>query len=102
MFDYAEKLSNADDGFIIGYWDSWTGPFYNKYSTMKYSDGNTCLNGTDRSLTITLRCGTDNKIVEVTETTPCIYIMIFETPIQCHKNIAKTYSHPDPDDDDEL
>ena len=96
MFKDAKQIPKGGGSEVtIGYWDSWSGPENNEYSKMKYGNGATCWNGPARSLTVTLRCGIENKAVDVREPTRCEYTMIFETPSVCDEKIATSTLHAD-------
>jgi hypothetical protein len=69
MFNDVQQISNSRDRVIIGYFNSWSGETNNKYLQMKYSNGDICSNGQSRSLTVTFRCGVENRIVDVQEPT---------------------------------
>jgi len=64
----------------LGQWGKWEG---NNYKIMFYDDGLKCFNGPKRSTKITLICGADNAILEVSEPAKCEYAMTFSTPAAC-------------------
>ncbi|CAF1597225.1 unnamed protein product, partial [Didymodactylos carnosus] len=95
MFKSAVQIPKGGGSEVtIGYWESW-GSEPNKYSVMKYTNGVSCWNGPSRSLTIHLRCGIENRAIDVREPTKCEYAMIFETPAVCDENIGAKLSHQD-------
>ncbi|CAF2037209.1 unnamed protein product [Rotaria magnacalcarata] len=95
MFKTAKQISKGGSSQVtIGYWDSWSGPKDDKYLKMKYSNGATCWNGPPRSLTVTLKCGTEQKLSDVREPSRCEYTMTFETPLACDETIANRSLHP--------
>ncbi|CAF4894085.1 unnamed protein product [Rotaria socialis] len=95
MFKTAKQISKGGSSEVtIGYWDSWSGPKDDKYLKMKYSNGATCWNGPPRSLTVTLQCGTEQKLSDVREPSRCEYTMTFETPLACDETIANRPLHP--------
>ena len=47
----------------LGSWGEWTGPEEDKYSSMKFTGGQTCWNGPARSSQVFLHCGSDNVLV---------------------------------------
>lgn len=61
---------------------SWQG-FEDDYTVMKFTNGQHCWNGPSRSLTVTLTCAAEHKIVAVDEPEVCKYDMRFETPAAC-------------------
>ena len=91
MFKDAKQISKGGGNDVsIGHWDSWCGPEDDKYLKMKYTNGASCWNGPSRSITVTLRCGLEHKIIDVREPSRCEYAMIFETPSACDETIATT------------
>jgi len=96
MFKDARQISKGGGSDVtIGYWDSWSGPENKKYSKMKYANGATCWNGPARSITTTLKCGLEHKIIDVREPSRCEYAAVFETPSACDENIAVASQHPE-------
>ncbi|XP_072020885.1 glucosidase 2 subunit beta-like [Amphiura filiformis] len=67
----------------LGKWDNWDGPDDNKYSRMRYTKGRNCWNGPDRSTTVLLKCGLENRLYSATEPEKCTYQFEFETPALC-------------------
>ena len=51
--------------------------------TFKFTGGEGCWNGPARSLTATARCGAENKLAEVIETSRCEYVATLVTPAAC-------------------
>ncbi|KAG8180886.1 hypothetical protein JTE90_018386 [Oedothorax gibbosus] len=68
---------------LIGLWEDWGGPEDDHYQNMKFSRGTSCWNGPNRSTVINLKCGTENKITSVVESSPCTYVFEFNTPALC-------------------
>ena len=48
-----------------------------------FSGGNRCSGGPLRSLTVTLQCGLDEKLLDVTEPAMCDYRAVLQTPAVC-------------------
>lgn len=67
----------------LGTWGSWRGPSGSPYTVMKYENGEKCWNGPNRSATITLTCGTEDRLVDASEPNRCEYSMEFSTPLVC-------------------
>lgn len=97
MFKTARQIPKGGGGgeITLGYWDSWFGPKENKYLSMKYTNGATCWNGPARSLTVTLECSVEQKLIDAREPSRCEYTVTFQTPLACDERIATTSSHPD-------
>ncbi|XP_034933878.1 glucosidase 2 subunit beta [Chelonus insularis] len=84
MFGRASQSAKSGGSEVsLGHWSEWIGPEHNKYSRMKFDKGLTCWNGPARSTVVDLRCGTENKLVSVSEPSRCEYAMIFTTPALC-------------------
>lgn len=87
------KNNNADTS--IGTWSSW-GPEENnksRYMMMKFTNGLACWNGPQRSTTVHLTCGLENKVISVSEPNKCEYEMKFETPAVCSEVIPSAHDH---------
>jgi protein kinase C substrate 80K-H len=98
MFKEVKQISraNGNNDVLIGRWDSWSGPANNRYERMTFNKGVTCWNGPTRSMTVTLQCGIEHRIMDVREPSRCEYAMLFETPSACDENIAtSSVSHLD-------
>ncbi|GIX98106.1 glucosidase 2 subunit beta [Caerostris darwini] len=67
---------------LIGLWEGW-GTGDDRYEHMKYSRGASCWNGPNRSVEVNLKCGTENEITSVEESSPCTYVIEFSTPALC-------------------
>jgi len=65
----------------LGKWDSWNDDF----TEMKFTRGTRCWNGPDRSTTVKVKCGKENKLLSVDEPNRCEYEYKFETPTVCKK-----------------
>ena len=88
LFDKAVQRSKSGGSEVnLGIWNEWIVNENNKYTKMKYDRGLSCWNGPNRSVTVTLKCGTENKILLVTEPNRCEYAMEFSTPAVCNVNV---------------
>jgi len=70
----------------LGKWGKWIEKDGNKYSSMKYENGQGCWNGPSRSALIRLSCGKENSLLSVVEPSRCEYEMEFKTPALCVKH----------------
>ncbi|XP_074577108.1 glucosidase 2 subunit beta-like [Curcuma longa] len=69
----------------LGRWEN----FEESYSVMKFSNGDRCWNGPDRSLKVRLRCGLKYELADVDEPSRCEYVAILSTPILCREEKLK-------------
>ncbi|XP_018021310.1 glucosidase 2 subunit beta isoform X1 [Hyalella azteca] len=86
-FDTASQIPKNGGGETrLGTWHDWegedTGP-RGKYSAMKYTNGQGCWNGPNRSTLVHLRCGVENELISAAEPSKCEYVFIFTTPAAC-------------------
>ncbi|KAG8177830.1 hypothetical protein JTE90_002664 [Oedothorax gibbosus] len=83
-FDKASQISKSGASDVsLGRWGSWAGPEENKYSKMKYDNGQLCWNGPSRSVMVHLQCGLENKLLSSSEPNRCEYLFEFSTPALC-------------------
>lgn len=83
-FDRTVQKSKTNHGETsIGSWSSWGAEGNDKYKKMIFLNGQTCWNGPARSTHVYLTCGTEHKIISVSEPNRCEYEMRFETPCVC-------------------
>ncbi|KAF9922829.1 hypothetical protein FBU30_007037 [Linnemannia zychae] len=78
MFGEAKQISNSDTS--LGTFSGWEG---DNYDTQLYTGGARCWNGPERSVKITMACGSENKILAVSEPSKCEYLYKMETPALC-------------------
>lgn len=79
LFGEAKQKSHSDTS--LGTFSSWEG---DNYDTQLYTGGARCWNGPERSVKVMMTCGTENKIVAVSEPSKCEYLYKMETPAVCH------------------
>jgi len=77
--------NNAGRKTNMGHWDGWQ----NGREVMIYKGGERCWGGPDRSTTVTLECGEENKVLDVKEPNKCEYAMKFKTPAACSEQELK-------------
>jgi len=75
----------------LGKWDGWAGPEGDKYSKMKFANGQGCWNGPARSSLVHVHCGVDNQLTAVSEPNRCEYEMHFTTPAVCKKPVGNPH-----------
>merc|ERR1711871_675004 len=78
-FDSARQLDKSGGSTSIGKWEG----FGDDGTTMKFGNGQHCWNAGARTLTVTLTCAAENRILGVEEPEVCKYAMRFETPAAC-------------------
>ncbi len=86
-----QRSKNGGRETSLGIWEKWSGSDGNQYSSMKYTKGEKCWNGPDRSTTVHLKCGVEDKIISASEPNKCEYAMDFTTPAAC---IGKVNAKP--------
>ncbi|CAI5739442.1 unnamed protein product [Peronospora destructor] len=75
----------------LGKWNGWYGgedkgsPSSGKvdYTRMRYSQGEKCYNGPERSVLLHLECGERDEILSVDEPSTCVYEMTVRSPLAC-------------------
>ncbi|XP_062196511.1 glucosidase 2 subunit beta-like [Phragmites australis] len=82
-----KKASQAEghSSTNLGRWDK----FEETYRVMRFSNGDRCWNGPDRSLKIRLRCGLSNELNDVDEPSRCEYAAVLSTPALCSEEKLK-------------
>ncbi|XP_011501518.1 PREDICTED: glucosidase 2 subunit beta [Ceratosolen solmsi marchali] len=80
----SQRSKNGGSEVSLGQWHDWVGPSSNRYSMAKFDRGHTCWNGPARTCLVTLRCGVENKLLQVSEPSRCEYAMEFATPALCN------------------
>ncbi|XP_014467688.1 PREDICTED: glucosidase 2 subunit beta [Dinoponera quadriceps] len=92
LYDKATQRSKSHGGSEVnlGQFNRFVGPTGNKFSRMEYDKGLTCWNGPPRSTLVTLSCGTETKLISVTEPSRCEYAMELTTPALCRTDSIET------------
>jgi len=89
LFGQAKQIPKSGSTFSLGKFSSWNDapgvevgspPYYHK---MKYTGGQRCWNGPERSATVVWTCGTENAIHTVSEPEKCEYHFTGTTPALC-------------------
>ncbi|XP_014235343.1 glucosidase 2 subunit beta isoform X1 [Trichogramma pretiosum] len=88
-----QRSKSGGSEVSLGQWREWIGPENAKYTKAKFDRGLTCWNGPSRSTIVTLTCGTENKLLSVSEPNRCEYAMEFSTPALCNPNVEKQDVH---------
>lgn len=92
LYDKASQRSKSHGGSEVnlGQFNKFAGPAGNRFSRMEYDKGLTCWNGPPRSTIVTLSCGTETKLISVTEPSRCEYAMELTTPALCRTDSIET------------
>ena len=85
-FKHANQKNAQGHPTLVGNWEGFgeTGD----YKTMKFGSGAHCWNAGARTLTVTLSCAKENRILGVEEPEVCKYAMRLETPAACYDEDA--------------
>lgn len=95
-FDKASQIAKSGGSDVnLGRWGSWIGPEGDKYSKMRYDNGQLCWNGPSRSVTVILHCGIENRLLSSIEPNRCEYLFEFSTPAACsvHGDANPVHQH---------
>ena len=80
-------FGSATQGYTsLGQWVKWDDGVY---TTMKFEGGQRCWNGPERSMVLTLECGTTTELKDVSEPAVCEYAGILVTPAACDLSRAE-------------
>ncbi|ORX35023.1 glucosidase II beta subunit-like-domain-containing protein [Kockovaella imperatae] len=88
FFGRASQKSNKDSSSNhLGTWSKWeqgeTHGSFEYYSTQYYEHGAKCWNGPQRSVRVSLTCGTQNALLSISEPEKCEYYFTATTPALC-------------------
>eukprot|EP00178_Gracilaria_changii_P004162 TRINITY_DN1649_c0_g1_i1.p1 TRINITY_DN1649_c0_g1~~TRINITY_DN1649_c0_g1_i1.p1 ORF type:complete len:556 (-),score=99.60 TRINITY_DN1649_c0_g1_i1:420-2087(-) len=85
MFDTVRQYENGASIAQLGKFEGWEGK--GKDRVMKYSEGDRCWNGPQRSIRVELSCSDKEEVVGVDEPNRCTYRMKFKTPAVCEEHM---------------
>lgn len=71
------------DGTNLGSYDHMEEVDDKKKKILYYKNGSSCWNGPNRSCKVTLECGSENRVIDVSEPSTCVYEMKFQSPLGC-------------------
>ena len=89
----SQRSKSGGTDVSLGNWSEWLGEGDAKYTKAKYDRGLTCWNGPARSTIVTLKCGTKDALLSVSEPSRCEYAMEFTTPAVCNIGADGTDVH---------
>ena len=78
-----QRNKNGGSETSLGVWGHWDGPEDDRYSRMKYENGEKCWNGPSRSTIVKFKCGSEEKVTAAMEPNRCEYLMEFVTSAIC-------------------
>ena len=73
----------------LGRWENWN----LGHREMKFGGGQGCWNGPQRSMTVTVICGLETKMLSVSEPSKCVYQAAMETPAACASPAGTEHPH---------
>jgi protein kinase C substrate 80K-H len=89
LFDRcSQEPTSGGNAVSLGNWGEWSGKEEDKYSRMKYSGGQNCWNGPDRTTEVIIKCGNEEKLLSASEPGRCQYLFHFATPAACNNPIT--------------
>ena len=77
----------TQDGTHLGTFSGWKKD--NNQNIMLFTGGTTCWNGPARSLSLTLECGLEDKVLSLDEPEKCTYAARMMTPAACDDRAAR-------------
>jgi len=78
--DAKQKPKDGNSSTNLGTWHGFESPY-----VMKFTNGEKCWNGPQRSAKVILKCSNKSELISVSEPSKCEYEMIFYTPAACLK-----------------
>ncbi|KAK0417587.1 hypothetical protein QR680_013099 [Steinernema hermaphroditum] len=83
LFDRAVQKDRGSE-ISLGYWKGWTGASEEtKYDEQTYDNGQGCWNGPNRSTKVSINCGEQTELTEVSEPSKCEYLFVMTSPAAC-------------------
>jgi protein kinase C substrate 80K-H len=76
------KQKEGSSSTSLGRWTGF-GKHKDGSPTMLFTGGQTCWQGPQRSITVIMKCNSENKVMSVEEPNKCVYEMVFGTPAVC-------------------
>ena len=67
--------------------------YENEGIAMKFTGGQSCWKGPQRSTTVIFECHTQNQIRTVSEPSMCVYEFIFQSPLACNEKEIQNLRH---------
>ena len=99
LFEHIDQIDKNGGKTRLGTWNKWvegdevnSSGIVEKRKSQFYDKGINCWNGPDRSVKVIriliilkfyLKCGSENKLIDVKEPSKCEYTLLFETPLAC-------------------
>ena len=78
------KTRGGSGSTSLGTFETWIGK---KYNLMVFRNGQSCYNGPQRSLTLSLKCGATEALLDVEEPNKCTYTATLITPAACDPRV---------------
>lgn len=93
VFGKAQQKEPGSGGTSLGHWSGMQVDHETGDITFHWKNGAKCWNGPERSATVNLRCGAENKVLSAEEPDTCQYVLEMESHLACHelyheKNLA--------------
>lgn len=82
--DSEGELVEAPRPIFLGVWAQWVDSMDSTSTRQRYDHGEVCsATGRERETVVEVKCGAENRVVDVDEPEPCVYHVQFETPAAC-------------------